>query len=143
MKKKRPKVVIDTNVFISSLKSKMGASYKLLFEVSKRKFEQNISPALIFEYESVAKRSSIGIELNDSQINSIIDNICKQSTKCQIFFLWRPFLKDPKDDLVLELAIESQSEFIITYNLNDFKGVEKFGIKVLTPKVFLELIGEL
>ncbi|HED38618.1 MAG TPA: putative toxin-antitoxin system toxin component, PIN family [Ignavibacteria bacterium] len=143
MKKKRPKVVIDTNVFISSLKSKMGVSYKLLFEVSKRKFEQNISPALIFEYESVAKRSSIGIELNDSQINSIIDNICKQSTKCQIFFLWRPFLKDPKDDLVLELAIESQSEFIITYNLNDFKGIEKFGIKVLTPKVFLELIGEL
>jgi len=143
MKKKRPKVVIDTNVFISSLKSKMGASYKLLFEASKRKFELNISPALIFEYESVAKRSSIGIELNDSQVNSIIDNICKHSTKCQIFFLWRPFLKDPKDDFVLELAIESQSEFIITYNLSDFKGVDKFGIKAVTPKVFLELIGEL
>lgn len=143
MKKKRPKVVIDTNVFISSLKSKMGASYKLLFEVSRRKFEQNISPALIFEYESVAKRSSISLELNNSQVNSIIDSICKQSTKCQIFFLWRPFLKDPKDDFVLELAIESKSEFIITYNVSNFKGIEIFGIKAITPKVFLELIGEL
>lgn len=143
MKKRKYKVVIDTNVFISSLKSNIGASYKLLFEVSKKKYEQNISPALIFEYESIAKKSSINIALNESQIDSIIDMICKWSTKCQIFFLWRPFLKDPKDDFVLELAIESQSDFIITFNVNDFKGVEKFGLKVITPKEFLKLIGEI
>ncbi|MEA1927181.1 MAG: DNA-binding protein, partial [Candidatus Auribacterota bacterium] len=69
--------------------------------------------------------------------------ICEWSNKCQIFYLWRPFLKDPKDDFVLELAIESQSEFIVTYNVNDFKGVEKFGIKVATPKEFLKMIGEI
>ena len=54
--------------------------------------------------------------------------ICYQSTKCEIFFLWRPFLKDAKDDFILELAIESQSEFIVTYNKSDFIGVDKFGI---------------
>ncbi len=117
MKKKIYKVVIDTNVFITSLKSNMGASYKLLFEVSKKKYEQNISPALLFEYESVAKRGSLNLVLTDLQIDSILDMICNWSTKCQIFFLWRPFLKDPKDDFVLELAIESASEFIITYNI--------------------------
>ena len=69
--------------------------------------------------------------------------ICELSFKCEIFFLWRPFLKDPKDDFILELAIESKSEFIITYNKSDFKGIEKFGISALTPKEFLKLIGEL
>ncbi len=143
MKKKKYKVVIDTNVFISSLKSNLGTSYKLLYKVSKKKYEQNISPALIFEYESVAKKNSIDIALTDLEIDSILDMICNWSTKCQIFFLWRPFLRDPKDDFVLELAIESESDFIITFNVNDFKGVEKFGVKAITPKKFLKLIGEI
>ena len=69
--------------------------------------------------------------------------ICNWSIKCEIYFLWRPYLKDPKDDFILELAIESQSEYIITYNKNDFKGIEKFGVKVLTPKEFLKKIGEI
>ena len=143
MTKKKYKIVIDTNVFIAALKSRRGASFKLLFAVSRVKYEQNISPTLIFEYESVAKRKSQNILLNDRQIDDILDMICYQSTKCEIFFLWRPFLKDAKDDFILELAIESQSEFIVTYNKSDFIGVEKFGIKVITPKEFLKLIGEI
>ena len=106
MKKEKYKIVIDTNVFISSLKSKNGASFKLLYRVSREKFEQNISPTLIFEYESVAKRQSQGIPLDASEIDEIIDMLCRQSKKCEIFFLWRPVLKDPKDDFVLELALD-------------------------------------
>jgi putative PIN family toxin of toxin-antitoxin system len=143
MKINKYKIVIDTNVFISALKSKRGASFKLIFGTSRERFEQNISPTLIFEYESVAKRELSNIALNDSQIDSILDMICNWSIKCEIYFLWRPYLKDPKDDFILELAIESQSEYIITYNKNDFKGIEKFGVKVLTPKEFLKKIGEI
>ena len=116
MEKSIPKVVIDTNVFIAALRSKKGASYKLLFEVSKDKFVQNISIPLIYEYESVAKREIDNLNLTEKHINNILDMICKISNKCKIFFLWRPFLKDPKDDFILELAIESNSEYIITYN---------------------------
>ena len=140
MKHYKHKVVIDTNVFVSALLSKRGASYKLLFEVSREKFEQNISVPLIFEYESASKRKST---LANDQIDTIIDMICNISKKCKIFFLWRPYLKDIADDFVLELAIESQSEYIITYNKKDFKGIEKFGIQVSTPKEFLEKIGGL
>ena len=143
MKMKKYKIVIDTNVFISALKSKRGASFKLLFDTSYEKFEQSISPSLIFEYESVAKRESSNIALNNSGIDSILDMICEWAIKCEIFFLWRPYLKDSKDDFILELAVESQSDFIITYNKNDFKGIEKFGVKVLTPKEFLKKIGEI
>lgn len=137
----KKRVVIDTNVFISALKSKNGASYKLLFETSRDKYEQCVSPALILEYESVAKRRNL--KLSFDRISDIIDMICALSKKCEIYFLWRPFLKDPKDDFLLELAIESKSEYIITYNIRDFKGVSKFDIKPITPKEFLLLIGEI
>ncbi len=143
MRMKKIGAVIDTNVFISSLKSNRGASFKLLFEVSRKRYVQNISPTLIFEYESIAKRRSTKLVLTDYEIDSILDMICRWSNKCRIFYLWRPFLKDPKDDFVLELAIESQSEFIITYNVKDFKGVDKFGIRIVTPKEFLKIIGEI
>ena len=143
MKKKKYKIVIDTNVFISALRSRKGASFKLLFDTSREKYIQNVSPSLIFEYESVAKRSSSGIILSESEIDIILDMICNLSNKCEIYFLWRPYLKDPKDDFILELAVESESEYIITYNKSDFKGVEKFGVKAITPKEFLKKIGEI
>lgn len=143
MKVKKYKIVIDTNVFIAALKSTKGASFKLLFNTPREKYEQNISPSLIFEYESVAKRDSSNIALNNSEIDSILDMLCNWAVKCEIFYLWRPYLKDPKDDFILELAVESNSDFIITYNKHDFKGVEKFGVKTLTPKEFLQKIGEI
>ena|SRR4030067_1485263 len=138
---KKYRIVIDTNVFISALRSQKGASYKLLFETSRRKYEQCISPALIFEYESAAKRQNL--KINIEQIDAIIDMICLRSKKCELYFLWRPFLKDPKDDFILELAIESESEFIVTYNIKDFEGVFQFGINAVNPKEFFKIIGEI
>lgn len=140
---KKYQIVIATNVFITALRSRRSASYKLLFETIREKYEQNISPALIFEYESIAKRELHNLKISEEHIESIFDMICAISNKCEIFFLWRPQLKYPKDDHVLELAIESQSKYIITYNKRDFKGVDKFGIEVLTPKEFLEIIGKI
>ncbi len=140
---KKYQIVIDTNVFVTALRSRRGASYKLLFETIREKYELNISPVLIFEYESIAKRELHNLKISEEHIESILDMICATSNKCKIFFLWRPQLKDPKDDHILELAIESQSKYIITYNKRDFKGVDKFGIEVLTPKEFLEIIGEI
>jgi putative PIN family toxin of toxin-antitoxin system len=138
-----PRLVIDTNVLITALKSKRGASYKLLFNVNRNKYIWNISPTLIFEYESVAKRKDQNIVLAHSEIDAIIDMICKWAEHWEVFYLWRPFLKDPKDDFILELAIESHSDYIITYNKADFEGVKKFGIQVLTPKEILEILGEI
>ena len=98
---------------------------------------------MIFEYETVTKRESFKLNSTKKQIDAILDMICLASNRRRVFFLWRPFLRDPKDDFILELAIESRSEYIITYNKKHFKGVEKFRIETLTPKEFLEKIGEL
>lgn len=92
---------------------------------------------LFVEYESVAKREGMLEGLSTEDVEAILDYLLSKSSVRKIFYLWRPFLKDPKDDLVLEIAVESQSEYIITFNKKDFKGCDQFGIKVLTPKEFL------
>jgi predicted nucleic acid-binding protein len=61
----------------------------------------------------------------------------------KVYYLWRPFLKDPKDDMVVELAVSSNAESIDTYNRGDFKGANQFGVKVITPKTLLQRIGVL
>lgn len=140
---KKFKIVIDTNVMVAALKSNRGASYKLLSIMDQGKFQISISVSLIFEYEDVLKRGDIKINLETEDVDNIFDYICRIADTREIFYLWRPFLKDPKDDLILELAVESESDFIITYNKKDFEGIDKFGLQALTPGEFLEKIGEI
>jgi putative PIN family toxin of toxin-antitoxin system len=139
----KPLVVIDTNVFISGLRSRRGASFKLLSMLGEGAFDISVSVPLVLEYETIARRQARALGLDSETIDDILDYLCQVALRREIFFLWRPFLKDPKDDLVLELAVESECEFIITYNRRDFAGTEKFGIKVLTPKEFLKKLGEI
>ena len=134
-------VIIDTNVLISALRSKQGASHKLLLLLADDAFTPNVSVPLFVEYESVAKRTGLLSGLNSNDINSILDYFLSKSNIRKIFYLWRPFLKDQKDDLVLEVAVESQSEYFITFNTNDFSGCEKFGVKIVTPYEFMKVRG--
>lgn len=137
-------LVIDTNVLIAALRSRRGASFKLLSLIGiDERFEINISIPLLLEYEDVAKRSAPDIALTETDIDAIIDYICSVANHRQIFFLWRPFLPDPKDDMVLELAVEAQCDYIITYNKRDFPAINEFGLSVLDPREFLILIGEI
>lgn len=92
------------------------------------------------EYESIAIRELDKLNLSEEDINDFLDYICTIGEKCKIYYLWRPYLKDIKDDFVLELAFNSDSDFIVTYNKKDFKKIEKFGIKAFNPREFLEII---
>jgi putative PIN family toxin of toxin-antitoxin system len=140
---KRYKIVIDTNVIVSALKSRNGFSYKLLSIIDDDRFLVNISVPLILEYEDAIRREKTKISLSKEDIDSILDYICFIGEQRTIYYLWRPHLKDLKDDMILELAVESESDFIITFNKGDFEGIEKFSLKVLTPKEFLKLLGEI
>ena len=97
---------------------------------------------LILEYEGAAKRLGREFGLTHADIEDILDYVCSVADLREIHYLWRPILKDPQDDHVLELAVESSAKCIVTYNRRDFLGAEKFGIKVVTPKEFLKGIGE-
>ncbi|MBI5116360.1 putative toxin-antitoxin system toxin component, PIN family [Candidatus Poribacteria bacterium] len=137
------RIVIDTNVFISALRSRRGASYRLLMLLDRGDIEINISVPLIVEYEDAAKRIAREFGLTHADIDDILDYICSIAHRRKIHFLWRPFLKDPQDDHVLELAVESGCKIIVSHNVRDFSGAEQIGIRVVTPKEFLKGIGGL
>jgi putative PIN family toxin of toxin-antitoxin system len=139
---KKYKIGIDTNVIVSSLRSKRGFSYKLLSILSDKRMQVSISVPVILEYEDAIKREKLNIKYKKSELDDFLDFICLIGEQRKIHYLWRPTLKDRKDDMFLELAVESESDFIITFNKRDFIGTEKFGIKTLTPKEFLKVIGE-
>lgn len=140
---KRYKIVIDTNIIVSALKSRNGFSFDLLSIIDDKRFQVFISVPLVLEYEDAIKRNKSKIKLTKLEIDTILDYICFASEKRKIFYLWRPFLKDPKDDMVLELAVESESDYIISFNKRDFTGIEKFNLQVITPKEFLKIIGDI
>lgn len=135
-------VVIDTNVVLSALRSQRGASHRLLKLLGDARWQMNLSVPLFLEYEDVIKRPDARLSLSIEELDDILDFICAAANLREIFYLWRPVLPDPKDDFVLELAVESRCDFIITYNARDFAGAEKFGLEVITPLAFLRKLGE-
>lgn len=134
------KLVIDTNVLYSGLYSSKGASYKILELIYSGRIIPVISTSLIFEYEEVLKRNQSELNITEYEIDKLLDNFCKIGEPHKIYFLWRPFLSDPKDDHVLELAISSETNCIVTHNIRDFKGSEIFGVRIFTPRNLLENI---
>lgn len=134
-------IIIDTNVLVSALRSRRGASYKLVSLLPSDRFTIAISVPLIFEYEDVLRRGKLHPEISEQDISDFIDFLCYVGYRQDIFFLWRPFLPDPSDDLVLEVAVAAGCEAIITYNKRHFREIEKFGLRVLDPKEFLAEIG--
>jgi putative PIN family toxin of toxin-antitoxin system len=140
---KRYRIIIDTNVLVAALRSKRGASYQVLMLLGSEKFSIHLSVPLVLEYEDVAKRLLGEIELTEQDIDAVVDYICAVGEAHHLFFLWRPYLKDAEDDMVLELAVTAGCDFIVTYNQRDFQGVEEFGVEVITPHQLLKEIGEL
>ena len=130
-------IVLDTNVLLSALRSSRGASFRLLDLLGSECFTLHISAPLIAEYEAVLKRGELA--LSDQQIDDVIDFVCAKAMHHKIFFLWRPMLKDPGDDFLLELAVKAQAN-IVTWSINDFKRAASFGISVWTPRELLALL---
>ncbi|WP_367154323.1 putative toxin-antitoxin system toxin component, PIN family [Methylomonas sp. HYX-M1] len=129
---------MDTNVLFAGLYSRNGASFKVLQHLNAGRLELRLSTPLLFEYEDVLKRNQTLLGLSDREINVVLDNICGFSKHQRVYFLWRPCLPDAKDDLVLELAVAANVASIVTHNVKDFAGSEKFAVEAITPKTLLE-----
>ncbi len=130
----KPDIVLDTNVLVSALKSARGASFRLLSMVEQDLFTLHVSTTLVTEYEAVLKRGLTALSPED--IDNVVDFICSKAVLNKIFYLWRPVLKDPGDDFVLELAVKANAT-IVTWNVADFKRAMLFDVAVMTPRDFL------
>lgn len=129
--------VLDTNVLVSALRSRGGASNEIVRRLAKREYEAAVSTALVLEYADVLHRPAMVPEYSAVEIDAFIDSICAVSREAFIYFQWCPFLSDPKDDLVFECALATGASRIVTHNISDFRGVDAFGVSVMTPDQFL------
>ncbi|MCA9970621.1 MAG: putative toxin-antitoxin system toxin component, PIN family [Anaerolineales bacterium] len=137
-----PNIVIDTNVIVAGLRSKRGSSYRLLQQVGRGHFDINLSVPLVLEYEEVLHNMLPFLALTSQDIENFIDYLCSVAHQHQIFYLWRPTLRDPSDEMLLELAVKAQCKWIVTFNTRDFHGSEDFGVTAVTPAEFLDFLEE-
>jgi putative PIN family toxin of toxin-antitoxin system len=137
------RVVMDSNVLVCALRSRRGPAFAMLSLAGTGRFDLSLSVPLVLEYEQVAKRSRWENQPSWSRVADILDYLCAVGRHHQIHFLWRPRERDPKDDMVLEVAVAGQCDAIVTYNKKDFTEAAAFGLELLTPKEFLLQIGEL
>lgn len=136
------RVVLDTNVLVAAIRSRLGASYQVLARVGTGMFDVAVSVPLVLEYEDVLLRHCDDAGFTAKDAEAIIDYICSVGIRREIFFLWRPMLRDPGDDMVLEIAVAADCDSIVTHNIRDFAAAGRFGIEIVTPAEFLnELRG--
>src|SRR5258706_9194560 len=102
---KRYRVILDTNVILSAMRSRAGASYRPLLTIGHPQWQSVVTPALMYEYEDVARRPGTVPGLSSQDISDVLDLFYRESHRQLVWFSWRPISPDPGDDLVLEAAI--------------------------------------
>jgi putative PIN family toxin of toxin-antitoxin system len=133
------RVVLDTNVVISALRSRRGASFAILRRLGQTWFPL-ISVPLILEYEAVGKREAERLMIPERAVDEIVRAFCYFGLETEVHFRLRPFLVDPGDEFILELAAAGRADAIVTHNVRHFGGADRFGIPVMTPREFLRKI---
>lgn len=100
----------------------------------------NVSSALLMEYESKLKIEAARQNRPLTVVDEFLDFIVSISGRRQIYFLLRPFLRDAGDDFIIELAVASRADFIVTHNIRDFAQAAEYGIRVIRPHELLRLL---
>jgi putative PIN family toxin of toxin-antitoxin system len=129
--------VLDTNVLVAGLRSRLGASSVLVTMAFERFFEVHISLPLWFQYMELLQRHQQQIMLTPGEISTLLLGLGKLAHFHEIYFLWRDVLPDQNDAALLELAIAARATHIVTFNIKHFIGCERFGIRVVSPLQFL------
>jgi putative PIN family toxin of toxin-antitoxin system len=140
------RIVLDTAILVAAVRSPNGASRQLLLSALGRKYTVLASVALILEYEAVLTREEhlLASGLTAQEMNALIDSVVSVAEPVRLSFLVRPMLRDPDDDLVLEVAVNGRAATIVTLNRRDFiPEAERFGIAILFPGEAFERVKKL
>ena len=139
----RPRVVLDTSVIVAGLRSRLGASNRLLELIAGQQLVPLVTTALFLEYEEVLKRPEhrLATGMSDEDVVGFLAAFASAAEPVDLHFLWRPQLADPDDELVLEAAANGRARAVVTHNVRHFMPIAKeFGIEVVTPGTLLKRI---
>ena len=134
-------IVLDTNVLVAALRSRTGSSRVLLRHVLGGRCTAGVSVPLFLEYESVLTRPENlrDFRLSHQDIVAFMDGLASILRPVEITYLWRPQLRDPCDEMVLEAAVNGSATHLITWNTRDFfPAALRFELRISTPVLFLE-----
>ena len=111
-------IVLDTNVLVAALRSKRGASYRLVRSIGQSEWRLNISVALALEYEDVLKRTNLLPGFSEADIEEFLDYVFRASNLIPFVLRGRPSLRDPDDERILEVAIQCGAMIVITREIS-------------------------
>jgi putative PIN family toxin of toxin-antitoxin system len=130
--------VADTDVLVAAMRSPGGASAAILRAARRGRVTLLVSVPLAMEYEAICSEAEhqLAAGLSVREVAIFLDAVMAMAEPVKIHFLWRPQLRDPGDEMVLETAVNGRADGLVTFNVRDFGTVpEQFGIEVMIPRV--------
>ena len=132
--------VLDTNVLVAALRSRQGASWRILDLVRQEEVRMHVTVPLVLEYEEVLLRHRKAAGWSRRETLAFVGLLLRKAQRHKVYYLWRGHAEDPEDAHVLEAAIAAQAGHLVTFNVGDFTGASQLGIEVMTPGEFLRAI---
>ena len=137
------RITLDTSVLVAAARSRNGASFKLVSMLPTPEIEIALTVPLYTEWQAVMTRPENlppGATAEDAR--AFLRYLASIAHLQEVHFLWRPFSRDPDDDMIVECAVSSGCEYIVTHNAKDFRRVEELNVQVITPADLLNLLKE-
>jgi len=135
------RVVLDTSVLVAGLRSAKGASNALLVLAANQEIKPLVTTSLFLEYEEVLLRAEhrLATGMSEADVAGFLAALASAAEGVEVHFQWRPQLRDPADEMVLEAAINGRADALVTHNVSDFAAAAiRFGLRVVTPGVLFK-----
>ena len=137
-------IVIDTNIFVAAYRSQHGASYALVSRIGDPRFQINVSTALLYEYEAKLKTEVVRAGSHDFEKQEhFLNYLATIANRRRIYFTFRSDLIDPDDQFVVDLAVASRAQYIVTFNQRHFVAMRKYELYPVRPAEFMRILEEL
>lgn len=133
--------MLDTDVIVAAMRSPAGASAALLRSIRQGRAAFLLSVPLALEYEAICQKSEhrLAAGLNERQVDIFVSAVIAMAEPVEAHFLWRPQLRDPNDEMVLEVAVNGRADALVTFNLRDYGDApSRFGVDLLLPRTAIE-----
>lgn len=137
------RAVIDTNILLSALRSRNGASHEILSRLVKREFELIVGNTVLAEYDEILKREGPSFGIPVATVDRFLDALCAGSSYFSTSSFWKPALPDPDDEAFAQLALEAKVGYLITCNQRHFPPDRLPALRIVSPKEFLQVLKSL